>query len=376
MEETTIRRWGLEEDAELIAAYEKKEPPASIAKRLGRTRDAVVKRMSKLRKKQWNAQVADEAGDMEKGALRAELDAAREEIKRLRAGPAEERAPVESFAAPHAIPAEELWRTAEEENERWITRARQQGRFRVRFDDGPVGVTVVADQHIAPRNVVDLRRMREDAELIAATRGLYCVLGGDAVDNHIKHLTAILAARSQPSDQWQLFEYYLTILAPSVLCCLCGNHDIWTNQYAGVDVLRQLVERQKLCYSPHEARLEVIVGDQPYKVAVRHRYRYNSSLNMCHTVKRWWAMGGEPFDIGSIAHHHEASAEMFMAHGFKRYACRPGSYQIMSDFAMERGYNESYPTCPTFILYPGERRIVAYDDLREGVRRLELEKGA
>jgi hypothetical protein len=300
-----------------------------------------------------------------------QIAALKQQLEELRRTP--DRPPVQSVvAAPEQPSAIDEWRKAEDVNEQKLASVVNRHRFQAELGDSrPIGVAFASDQHISVGNLVDLKRMREDAELIADTDGMYSILGGDGVDNHIKHRSAILAARSQPDQQWRMYDYYLSILASSMLVMCSGNHDHWTNQFAGVDMVNRLAESNKLHYSPHEARIDISLGSAAYKLAIRHQYRFNSSLNLCHTVKRWWDMGSEPFDIGVICHHHEAATEMFTRHGKHRFAARPGSYQIVSDYSDQYGFNRNWPTCPTFVLYPNEHRIVAFADLRDGVEWLK-----
>lgn len=268
------------------------------------------------------------------------------------------------------------WALAEKENAKKIEHALKRSLFSVDFPDtDPVAFSFISDQHIAPGTPVDLERMRKDAETIAETPNAYALLGGDGVDNHIKHRGAIIAARSQPGDQYELFEHYLGTFSDSILALISGNHDAWTDQTAGVDMIQAIAKRQKICYCPAEAHLAVTVGGQRYDVSFRHQYRFNSSMNQCHAVKQWYRFGERQFDIGCVCHHHEPSIESFIAHGFERWACRPGAYQISSAYSRQYGYNSTYPTCPTFILYPGERRIAGFQDLQMGLRFLRSELG-
>jgi len=263
------------------------------------------------------------------------------------------------------VPVKELWSRAEVENSRRIERSEERVKFFWKTDDDrPIAISFISDQHICSGNTVDLQRMRADAELIAKTDGMYACLAGDGVDNHIKHVTAMLAARSQPSEQWELFEHYLSIFASKIAVLLSGNHDFWCNQIAGVDMLSRLAKDNKICYAPHEARLYVDHGGHEYKIAVRHQYRFGSQFNQCHTVKRLYEMGEETFDVGVVGHHHEASMECFQRHGMSRWAFRPGSYQISSGYSEQWGFNRSIPTCPTVILYPGSRQILGFEDVQ------------
>lgn len=281
----------------------------------------------------------------------------------------EARVAVRGHAEPR-LSDDELWRLAEVDCARRVERARNQPFVDVMLDEPVVAIAFASDQHIAPGTPIDMARMREDAELIRRTPGLYAVLGGDGVDNHIKHRAAVLAARSQPGDQYRLFNHYLSILAPKAIAVLSGNHDAWSNQIAGIDMVEELCERQRLHYAPDEAYLLCRVGGVDYTIGVRHQYRYNSSLNLGHTVKRWYDMGQVRFDVGVICHHHEPHLESFIRHGVQCWAARPGSYQITSAHSRQYGFNPTWPTCPTFIFDGRERRISGFIDLREAVATL------
>lgn len=258
------------------------------------------------------------------------------------------------------------WEQIAEENAEKIRRVQQQGRISVSFSHGLVGLVAVSDQHIAPGTACDMRRMKADAELIRDTPGLYCVLGGDGVDNHIKHRSAVLHGKAIET-QWELYEEYLAILGPKVLAVISGNHDHWTQQFAGVDMVARLAKNGSVCYAPHEAFLTVRVGPQTYRVAIRHQYRFNSATNQTNAVKRWWDMGPEEWDIGILCHHHESALEPFVRHGKTRWAARPGSYQVTSDHSRQYGFNDTRPTCPTFILFPDRNHVIGFPDVSDAV---------
>jgi hypothetical protein len=261
-------------------------------------------------------------------------------------------------------PIEAVWRREEDRSARAIRRAQQAATFRWTAPGKTLMLAFLSDLHIGPGTPCDFKRMREDAELIRDTPGCYCVLAGDQVDNHIKHKSAMLAARSQPEDQYRLFEYWLGILGSKCLVVTSGNHDDWTNHIAGVDVLGRIVREKRVFYSPDEAWLEIQVGSQHYVVGVRHQYRFGSSFNQTHTVKQWLRLGPREFDVGVIGHHHEAAIEQVIYRDRFRWVCRPGSYQITSGYTRQFGFNHAIPTCPTFIFYGDEHSIDGWKSVR------------
>ncbi len=117
------------------------------------------------------------------------------------------------------------WTRAEKKSAKRIEKETLRGKFDVHFPSGPIAISVISDQHIAPGTACDFKRMREDAELIRDTPGFYAVFGGDGVDNHIKHRSALIGANSTPDEQWKLFDYYLQLFGDKILAIISGNHD-------------------------------------------------------------------------------------------------------------------------------------------------------
>ena len=344
-----------------------------IAAALERTTDSVRSRRNFERRtgktRPAAAVPADTVVEFENSALKSEID---ELQKRLNT--------YNNKASSSGVECEwvddwdggEEWQRAEQQAEKAIDKAAKRGRFKINFPDSrPVAISCISDQHIAPGTACDFKRMREDAEMIRDTVDpipFYACLLGDGVDNHIKIQQAVLNASSVPDTQWRLFDHYLGIFGDKILTVISGNHDAWTPSGSGVDYLSKLAASRRICYAPAEARLTVTVGGQDYRLLLRHQAgRFNSSLNQTHVVKRFWEMSEEEFDIGVIGHHHAAALECFLKRGRKHYAARPGSYQIGTPYSRQYGFEPSVPTCPTFILFPGQRRMIAFDDLRDAV---------
>lgn len=358
--------WREEEIDTLRTMYLEGRKAAEISERLERSLDSVNNQISKmnLRGQRSNPKpVAYEQPPIDE--IIRETEAKLTGQQKLVVVPAYQEPPEESDMGM-------VWAHEEERNRRAIERAQKRAYFSAEFGDEPIGVAFISDQHLSMGNSVDMRRMMEDALLIRDTPNLYACLGGDGVDNHIKHRAAIMASRSQPGDQYKLFEFYLSVFADKILALISGNHDAWTDQIAGVDMIQQIAQRQKLAYCPAECHLDITVGGVLYLVDFRHQYRYNSTMNQGHTVKQLYAYGERAFDIGCVCHHHEPHIETFRRHSQTRYACRPGSYQITSSYSRQYGFVPTEPTCPTFILFPGERRIMPFYSAKDAAEYLQF----
>lgn len=330
-----------------------------IAGRLGRSSQSVAKRLQRMKE---DAAAAAASVCTAPSVPQAEFEAMAKSAGAVR----QPQSPNVTSRWIDDEPIQEIWERAEVTNARHIDKARERDQFAVDFPaDEPIAIAFISDQHISPGTPVDMARMRADAEYVRDTRNLYALLMGDGIDNHIKHRSAMISMRSSPSDQYKLFEYYLSIFAPKVLAICSGNHDMWTKNFAGVDVLDYIADRQRICYSPHAYTIRVTVGGHPYTICGRHQYRFNSSMNQTHAVKQLWRFGEVDFDIAGVGHHHEHAVESGIMRGIERWFCRPGSYQISSDYSRQYGYNSTYPTCPTFVLGANRRDITGFSDMRK-----------
>jgi hypothetical protein len=264
---------------------------------------------------------------------------------------------------PSSDPVDVLWRRAEELTAKAVARATRERHVHLDIDDDrPVALVAVSDQHIATQGPVQLAAMRQDAELIASEPGMFAILGGDGVDNHIKHRSAMLGG-DRVADSWRLYDHYLSLLGSKVLAMVSGNHDDWTRDFAGIDMVQQLAQRNALHYCPDEALLSITLGTQRYRYLMRHQYRFNSSMNLTHSAKRLWEYAGDEADIVCVCHHHEGAAETVIRHGLPRVMLRPGSYQLQSGYSRRIGFAQTQPTCPTVIVFPDTRDMLALPDV-------------
>ena len=300
-------------------------------------------------------------------------------VQRMRTGaePAPRLFEVSTPAEESRVRPDELWTRAKEVTARQIRYQRDRHLAEVAFvTRKPIALSFISDQHISQGGAVDLEQMEADARLICETPGMFAVMGGDGVDNHLKHRAALVNSGSVPGKEWVMYDHYLSMFGHKICGMISGNHDDWTHDFAGIDMVQQLAERRRVFYAPDyivmSVKLKATPEDpgQEYVVKVRHQYRYSSSFNQTHSIKRLWEMDEHDFDIGVLCHHHEAAMEPFKKHGVWRYALRPGAYQITTGHSRRYGYARSEPMCPTVVIYPGTRRIVPFLDVRDAAVHL------
>jgi len=265
-----------------------------------------------------------------------------------------------------------VWGYVERENEKKIHRLHELTDVRVSLSgDRPIGLAAFSDFHITS-GCTNLRRLREDGELLADTDGAYGLLIGDYIDNHVKHRAAVVSRDMSPTREMELFNYWLSIVRDSVLAMVSGNHDAFSTQASGLDPLTSIAERNRLYYTPDELNLSLEFGSQTYRIMLRHRTLHNSGLNHAHGLFRHLERSAnEPWDIGISGHHHVCTVASQVILGKMRYAIRPGSYQVSTSFSRALGFCEAQPFSPMVILWPNERKISMYHDVRLGLEVLK-----
>jgi len=231
-----------------------------------------------------------------------------------------------------------------------------------------IAICFVGDQHLGHIGV-DYELAEEHAKAIGHTNNAYAILGGDGIDNFITStiMSAVINQMTSPKEQIYLLHKYLSFFNGHILAMISGNHDIRTKKVSGLDFLTTLAKQHKLLYSPNEFKIKIILNGIEYKIYIRHKYRYNSSLNLTHTVKRLLKEGDYEFDIGSIYHHHQYDMESFLYHNEEKIAIRTGSYKVADPFSREVGFNSSTPLMPMVILSPFKKEMVMFKDLEQGL---------
>jgi hypothetical protein len=228
----------------------------------------------------------------------------------------------------------------------------------------------MADVHSGASGV-DYVAFESDVELILRTPGLYVVLAGDIIDNMIKHLASVLANAMSPEQQWAWLAGLLTRLLPKLLAIVGGNHEAWTAAFSGYAPLKQFADRLAVPYDSDEVLLKIILEKATYDIVIRHKYRFNSSDNPSHSVKKLWTFGDYDFDVGVVGDKHVATVEPFVRHQQTKWVLRPGTYQVYSGFAKRGGFHGGIPVTPVAVFLPDRKDLHGFANMEWGVRTLK-----
>jgi len=272
------------------------------------------------------------------------------------------------------LDADALWQYAIAQQRRYAERCERRRRQVITIKDArPVGLAFFADLHFG--NVgTDYERAQRDAEIVAATDGMYAGFHGDGIDNWILgRLQAQQRAQIVGFEAEKLlFRSWLDILGDKLLWFVSGNHELWTGKASGIDEFREYLRGRLVLYDKHQILVTLKLASSSWRVLVRHKWKWGSVFNDTHGLEVAWERLGIDFDIAVGGHDHRGTlARPFYRHGRKRYALKVGTYKLDGDYGREVGLAEPNGTgCGCMLFWP-DGRLHWSEDLETAAELLE-----
>jgi len=242
------------------------------------------------------------------------------------------------------------------------------------FDEGPIGLAFVADQHLGNHGT-DYDRAFGDAKVVSETDGLWAVSMGDIVDNFIIMKLAHARASSHITvpEEWALAKEYMTLLGPKLLAAVGGNHDFWTARLAGIDYFADMLAQVNpdALYDQDDSLITISVAGVKWRSRLRHKWQGNSIYNPTHGVERshkW----DQDFELGVGGHTHASGlARPFNAAGRDGLAVLCGSYKRVDHYARQSGFAKPNTSAAVVVIFdPVSQTMQGFNDLGLAVRTL------
>ena len=178
-----------------------------------------------------------------------------------------------------------------------------------------IGIAFQGDLHLG-NMVTNYAQLRKDKKLIEEADNVFLVINGDYCDNYISgsHAGGQLEALFPPATQKDLAKNYIESLKDKVLALVAGCHDLWSLKIDDFDLTEYLAKHGQAVYLGSGGDLYLQMPGVTYKIKMRHKYRFNSGDNPCHTVRKMFEKEGG-FDVGCISHNHIAAMEEGLKEG-------------------------------------------------------------
>lgn len=237
-------------------------------------------------------------------------------------------------------------------------------------DDKPVAIALTSDWHVGCMGT-NYERLEEDLELIRDTSGMYVVGLGDYKDNYIRNSPPGGQYQQiiQPGTQDQVVVFYMSIVADKLIALIRGCHDHWDARHGDRDFISALCSEFDCVNLWHGGALRIKLGNQEYLFRLRHKYKYQSSLNLENAMRRLVEQQG-PCDVAFEAHLHNPYL-MYRTIGEREVILgRTGSYKQWDDYGQQIGGFKGIHGVPIVILWPDQHKLLAFHDLEMGARVL------
>lgn len=225
-------------------------------------------------------------------------------------------------------------------------------------DDKPVCIAWWGDWHEGAIGT-DYGALNRDTELIGNTEGVYWIGAGDYKDNYQSHghVGSQYEQIIQPGMQDKAVMHRLKKVSHNNIALVRGCHDDWDKKQSDKDFVESMCEITGSINLWHGGDIYITVGDVEYHFKCRHKYKFESSLNVANAMRRIMEIQGA-CDIACSAHLHNPYLEQRHLMGEYRVMCRSGSYKIIDEFGHKlAGYNGKIGV-PCFILFPQTKKII------------------
>ncbi len=267
---------------------------------------------------------------------------------------------------------EDLWKALEIFQEKSTKLGTHQDDVSIELkEEKPVILSFLADMHIGAISG-KYKELRQRVDLLSETEHCYVISCGDTIDNYLPgfHPQGLFGVLCPPEVQKKLAEYILEKLDGKVLAMIQGTHEESSHNTDDFDWTKYLTEKFSCANLGFGGFIHIKLGNQTYDICARHQYRFNSSMNLTHSVKRMREQLGE-FDIGVIAHNHQAAIEEVAIANKTITFIRPGSFKGSDRYARMLGFADSGAQVPSVIIFPDKRRIIPFINLDDAIMVLK-----
>jgi len=248
-------------------------------------------------------------------------------------------------------------------------------RIAVTHKQGPVFYALLGDIH-AGGDEVDYKRVNAEVDAIKHEPQAYVIAMGDLIDNFFFE-PATQEDIVNRAEQGKYAEALLSELNGHLIAGVAGNHELWSEK-SGATTYRDFTEKYKAHYLEGLSYIDLTVGDSPFKLAVAHQFGGHSIYNSAHPEMRMQREAGDGVDIFVGGHTHRKAINRQPIRGIN--GAREALYISLGAYKSTDGYSrkKGYPPLTYeemggvgLILYPEEKRVDAFWDIRSGLRAFQ-----
>ena len=240
----------------------------------------------------------------------------------------------------------------------------------------PIGFVLSSDWHIGSQET-DYSTFSRHMNLIKDTPRVYLAALSNTIDGYVwpggiwsevAHIPEQVEIAKQFAKEWD-----------KKLLAVVGSrcHD-WTKDKGGISPQETAFLENTdsgMPFFTNGGVLTIKLNGIPYKIAMEHKSKFHSSLNVTNPNKRVLDLRFPGVDVVAIAHHHVASVE-HTYRGEGEYLkpvvfVRTGTYKINDAYSKSEGWGAGQVGGVMLILDQKEKHITPFLSIDDGVKYLK-----
>lgn len=234
-------------------------------------------------------------------------------------------------------------------------------------EKGKAGVCISADWHLGGL-FTDYELLQKNLELILDTPYIYQITVGDIIHNFRRFRSALCVHTqvANPKEQGELLSMILKEFVDKKkwICATWGNHDVQMDeQLYGQSIIADLLG-ENFPYFNGKGRLNLLVGEQKYKIDMSHFYPGHSILNPNHSQGRQLRHYSPDADVIVQGHMHQPACQWYYYNGRRINLVQVGS-PTADDNYFKRFWTASQPGVPVVMFNANKHESIIYPSLEE-----------
>jgi len=220
-----------------------------------------------------------------------------------------------------------------------------------------IAVLVISDLHYGNENV-EMEYVERLINFVKKYPRAYCILNGDIIDNWVKLAPngGIYEQTIKPEYQTEIMVHKLEPIKDKILGIVMGNHEGRSQKQGEKNPTKTMAQKFNVPYLGPGGRINLTINGIEYRLHIRHRFRYESSFNPCHSCGRLIEQLDSEADIVGIGHKHDPAVEVRYKAGKQRSFMRFGSAMPSTKYSDYLGYGKTPLVAPT-VLLSGDKKM-------------------
>lgn len=235
----------------------------------------------------------------------------------------------------------------------------------VDLGDDDVGIKLDCDWHIG-NEMTNLPLWSEDVEITAKTPRMFTILDGDYTDNldALKRGGVYESIISVPEAK-QNVSNAINIMSDKIIGIVQGCHDEWFFNQDSWDISQYLADHCEGYWLGFRGIVNIKLGEQTYKIYVRHKYRRHSTDNLCWGMLYKFRKLKETMDVMMSGHHHKVDVRTTFDRGKRIHLLMGGSYKPFDRFTEHRDIDPAPAIMPAVLLRADKHSAIPFNNFRD-----------